>query len=369
MANKKYNFSDEEILGALEKHGSKSKAAESLGIPRSSYRDLLKKVEDTKEICDEYPKVLYGIGVPEMLEKAQKDLNQELKGIIDQYWAPIANCGAITDDFSNDPGTFIYEEAPVTERTWNYLLDGRKNTTRLRDPEDNSCILVISDLHAPYQHKDTMDFLAEIYLEYQPTRVIGIGDELDYHAMSFHTSDPNLDSAGTELCKARKFIKELHSLFPKMDLVHSNHGSMVYRRGKEHGIPKHILRSYNEVLGVPTEDWKWHEDLTLKLPNGQYVNFHHGRSNDTLKISQSLGMSYVQGHYHGQFSIQYWSSPVALNWAMNVGCLIDDSSLAFAYNKVSAKRPIIGVGMIADSIPQLIPMILDSNGDWIGKIL
>ena len=49
-------------------------------------------------------------------------------------------------------------------------------------------------------------------------------DEVDYHALSFHNSDPDLDSAGVELERARATIQQLEKLFPKMDLVHSNHG-------------------------------------------------------------------------------------------------------------------------------------------------
>jgi hypothetical protein len=54
---------------------------------------------------------------------------------------------------------------------------------------------------------------------------------------------------------------------------------------------------------------------------------------------------------------------------MIVGCLIDDKSLAFSYNKLQMKRPIIGCGIILDGQPKLLPMILDKNGDWIKKIL
>lgn len=42
---------------------------------------------------------------------------------------------------------------------------------------DNSCILNISDLHAPYNHKDAIDFLAHLKDKHKPTRVILLGDE------------------------------------------------------------------------------------------------------------------------------------------------------------------------------------------------
>jgi hypothetical protein len=54
---------------------------------------------------------------------------------------------------------------------------------------------------------------------------------------------------------------------------------------------------------------------------------------------------------------------------MVVGCLIDDKSMAFAYNKLQLKRPLIGVGIILDGQPKLLPMILNKEGRWIRKIV
>ena len=69
-------------------------------------------------------------------------------------------------------------------------------------------ILVISDLHIPYHHKDAFDFLKEIKKEYNPDFVVNIGDLLDFHAISMHSHDPDLSSAGDELRLARKYIRE-----------------------------------------------------------------------------------------------------------------------------------------------------------------
>lgn len=46
-------------------------------------------------------------------------------------------------------------------------------------------------------------------------------------------------------------------------------------------------------------------------------------------------------------------------------CLIDDDQYAFNYNNVNIRRPVVGTGLIIDSIPVLEPMVLDSKGDWI----
>ncbi len=230
----------------------------------------------------------------------------------------------------------------------------------------NSRILVISDTHCPFHHPDALKFLRAIKKEYDPDRVIHIGDEIDSHAMSYHDTDPNLFSAGEELKRAREVIWDIEDIYPKVDVIESNHGSLWYRKAKTHGIPREAIKTYEEIL--KTKKWKWHFELTLKLPNGQPCYFHHGRSANALVASQHRGMSIVQGHYHEKFNIQYWGTTERLNWGMNVGCLVDDKALAFEYNNSNLKRPVIGTGMIIDSQPRLIPLVMKSNRRWNGRL-
>jgi len=222
-------------------------------------------------------------------------------------------------------------------------------------------------MHIPYHHRDLIPFLTAIKKKYEPAMVVCVGDEVDKHSMSFHDSDPDLPSAGDELKIAIKVLQRIYKLFPEVSLVDSNHGSMVYRKGKHHGIPRKYLRDYGEVLEAPS-GWVWHNDLVISLPNRQKLYVCHGMSKNGLKLASSLGMCTVQGHYHSEFNINYGSSPSQLYWSMMSGCLIDDNALAFHYNKVTPARPIIGLGIIINGQPKLIPMVLDTNGRWNKKI-
>jgi len=232
----------------------------------------------------------------------------------------------------------------------------------------DNIILVISDLHAPYHHKDSIAFLASIKKEYKPTHVVNTGDEVDYHALSFHASDPDLDSASVELTRAAATMQQLEKIFPNMDLVHSNHGSMVYRKAKVAGMPRHVLKGYNEILGVG-EGWKWHNDITLPNPFGKPIFVCHGRKKNSEAYARSLGCNVIQGHYHEDFRIGYFNSPGGTVWGMNVGCLIDDVELAFDYNKINPGKPMLGTGIIINGKPILIPMNLDDKGNWDGKLI
>lgn len=231
----------------------------------------------------------------------------------------------------------------------------------------NSRILVISDRHCPYQHPDAAAFLSALKVKYRPTRIIDIGDETDGHAISFHDSDPDLLSAGHELRAAREALKPIYSLFPEVDVMWSNHGSLVFRKGLATGMPEDVFKPIGKILNAP-KGWKWHKELILTLPNGQKCLFQHDLGANALATSQKLGMCAVGGHRHSQFLIHKWASPFAVNWAMVIGCLIDTTSRAFAYNRGQILRPILGCGAIIDSQPRLEPMLLDSRRRWTGKL-
>tara|TARA_R100000773_G_scaffold42687_1_gene40176 strand:- start:37 stop:738 length:702 start_codon:yes stop_codon:yes gene_type:complete len=228
-------------------------------------------------------------------------------------------------------------------------------------------ILVISDMHVPFHHKDSMAFLREIKKQYSPDFVCNIGDLLDFHAISMHSHDPDLFSAGHELREARKHVKELESIFPKVTEVDSNHSSLVYRRALKFGMSKEFLKDYGDFLG--TKKWKWVDDLTLTMSNGQRAFFTHGRSADILKVSQTMGMSAIQGHYHTKFLVSWWANPDNLFFAMNVGCLIDQKSMAFNYARNFKTRFILGCAIIVEGYPRLLPMVLNSKGNWIKTLV
>lgn len=243
----------------------------------------------------------------------------------------------------------------------------RPSWARGSEAARNRRVLVISDLHAPWMHPDTVAFLRAIKQRYRPTRVVLTGDEVDQHALSFHDHDPDLMSAGDELKAAIRALRPLYRLFPHADIMDSNHGSLAYRRGKHAGIPRKYLRDYNDVLGAPA-GWRWHNDLLLRVPGGNQVYFHHGLSRSVMRVVAQRGVCVVQGHFHTESSIGYLGNPNHLLWGMTVGCSIDSKSLAFAYDRLNVSRPIIAHAIIIDGFPRLLPMILDRRGRWTGVV-
>jgi len=238
------------------------------------------------------------------------------------------------------------------------------------DRTEHNLILVIPDLHIPYHHQDAFDFLSQlkgIYAHERPT-VVCLGDELDNHALSFHDSDPNLDSAGAELNRAREAVSQLESIFPEMRLCHSNHGSLHYRRAKAHGIPVEYLRTYREVLfpNGKGQGWDWAYSHELQTKNGP-VLFRHQCTGNPKDAAAHEGTNLVVGHHHGRFDLAYGASTRRLYWGATSGCLLDKDSLAFAYGREAMHKPILGAMVIINGIPTHIPMILDEEGRWINR--
>jgi hypothetical protein len=211
-------------------------------------------------------------------------------------------------------------------------------------------------------------FLRAIKESFPIDLVVNLGDELDYHAMSFHDSDPNLESAGTELEMGKVLLRELHKLFPELLLCHSNHGSMVFRRAKAHGIPVQLIKRYRDIVfpehGAP--GWSWAYSWRVNTPLGT-VMFQHQSSN-VLSDAAHNGCNLIVGHSHGNFGVDYSASSAHLYYGGYAGCLIDKDSLAFAYGKNSSKKPIVGCMVILNGRPMPIPMILNNEGRWIGQL-
>jgi len=232
-----------------------------------------------------------------------------------------------------------------------------KNDTKV---SSNERILVISDMHAPYTKEWVLEFLQELKDKYNPDRVICIWDELDYHALSYHEVDPDLDSAAVELQKGREFLWKVEEIFPVMDLVHSNHGSMHKRKSKTAWMPRHLIKDYRDVIfwNGKWEGWTWSDSVTLTMSNWEDCHFVHYADANIVNHAARYWMSLVAGHRHTKFELWYSSSPFKLVFGMCIWCLIDDNSYAYAYNKLQSRRPILWVWLILDWIPQLIPMPL-----------
>ncbi len=229
-------------------------------------------------------------------------------------------------------------------------------------------IITISDLHIPFHHESAFEFLRAIKNRYKKRSclVINGGDELSWSQLSYHEKETSNPGPEAEFEKAKANIKELYSLFPEMILLESNHGSLVWRKAKTHGFPRSVFKNYNDILDVG-KGWKWVPSYKAVTKSGS-VYFIHGKLSDVTKLSKSLGMSVVQFHYHEKAKIEYWSNRYGLFFGAQAGCLINDYSAEFHYNKLNPFAPIISTLVIDAGVPILYVMKVDKNNKWIGVL-
>jgi hypothetical protein len=223
-------------------------------------------------------------------------------------------------------------------------------------------VLALPDCQAPFQHKDTLKFLAWVKEKYKPTKVVCMGDEIDLHAISNYDPDPDGMSAGDEFQAALDWMHKLYKLFPRVMACTSNHTARGFRKAYAAGIPSRFLKAYKDLLEAP-EGWNWADRWEI-----DGVIYEHGEGfsgrNGALNCAEKNGAPTVIGHLHSMAGIQYSANEQTLLYGFNTGCLIDRHQYAFRYGKHARHKPILGVGIITKGIPQFVPM-LTSKGRWI----
>ncbi len=218
-------------------------------------------------------------------------------------------------------------------------------------------ILIIGDLHAPFIKEGYLDHCIEIGCKYDTTHTIFIGDVVDNHYSSFHSTDPDGYGSGEELDRAVDQLKEWHAAFPSADVVMGNHDRIIMRKAFASGISSRWIRDLSDVLETPT----WRFDLSFEYNDVLYI---HGEGGGGEKGAMMKALnkrkSVVQGHWHTQNHINWNVSEVDRIFGMQIGCGIDDKAYALAYAKYNIRRSILSCGVVLDNgkLPILEPMRL-----------
>ena len=198
-------------------------------------------------------------------------------------------------------------------------------------------ILVIGDIHAPFSLEGYLDFCKDVYAKHNLNQVIFIGDILDNHYSSYHETDPNGMSGGTELEYAISEVAKWAEAFPIADVIIGNHDRIIMRKAFSSSVPVEWIRSYNEVLGT---NWDWSERIVYD--NVQYV---HGEGGTARTKAKNDMMSTVSGHIHTQAYCEWMVGRNFRVFGMQVGCGIDSETYAAAYAR-NFKRQAIGCGVV-----------------------
>ena len=216
------------------------------------------------------------------------------------------------------------------------LSGNRKKSFQFLNTKEKR-ILVIGDLHCPFDLDGYLEFCQETYSKFNCNQVLFIGDIIDNHASSYHESDPNGLSGGDELDYAIERVRKWYTAFPKADVCIGNHDRIVMRKAFSSSIPKEWIKTYNEVLGT---SWNWVESIIY-----DDVLYEHGEGGQAKSKAKNNMMSSVCGHTHTESYVIWYVGKRYRVFGMQVGCGVDWESYATAYAR-NFKKQAIGCGVV-----------------------
>ncbi len=216
-------------------------------------------------------------------------------------------------------------------------LSGNRRTAYDNLTKNERRILIIGDLHCPFELEGYHQHCLDTYAKFNCNQVIFIGDCLDNHYSSYHETDANGMGGADELQTAIRCLEKWNKSFPVADVIIGNHDRMIMRKAQTSDIPSEWIKSYNEVLGT---NWNWTERIVY-----DGVQFIHGEGGTARTKAKNDMMSTVQGHIHTQAYCEWLVGRNFRVFAMQVGCGIDAKSYAAAYAR-HFKRQAIGCGVV-----------------------
>ena len=199
-------------------------------------------------------------------------------------------------------------------------------------------VLVIGDIHAPFDCEPYYNHCINVYNKYECNHVIFIGDVIDNHYSSYHETDADGMGGMEELDMAISHLQRWYETFPVADVIIGNHDRMVMRKAQSSSIPTRWIKEYKEVLGTPG----WNFTDRVVYDGVQYI---HGEGGTARTRSKKDLMSTVQGHLHTQAYVEWTIGAGVKIFGMQVGCGIDAESYAMGYAR-NFPKPALGCGVV-----------------------
>jgi len=219
-------------------------------------------------------------------------------------------------------------------------LSGKRLAAYNHITKKESRILVIGDLHCPFDLDEYFDFCKQTYEKWNCNQTILIGDVIDNHYSSYHETSisDELLTGGQELELAIERLQRYYKEFPVADVILGNHDRLISRKSQTSAIPSKWIKSYKEVLEVPS----WNFTERIEYDGVQYI---HGEAGTARTKSKADMQSTVQGHLHTQAYSEFSVGRNFKIFGTQTGCGIDFDSYAMAYAK-AGKKPAIGCAVI-----------------------
>ena len=204
-------------------------------------------------------------------------------------------------------------------------------------------VLVIGDLHCPFDLDEYLEWCIEQYETYGCNQVVYIGDIIDNHYSSYHETSADglggLDELELSIQRVGRWYKAFNKKGTKV--IIGNHDRIIMRKAQTSSIPSKWIKSYKEVLGTP--NWDFVE--RFEQDGVQYI---HGEGGTARTKCRADMMNTIQGHLHTQCYTEHYVGKNFRVYGSQVGCGIDFTSYAMAYAKYG-KKPAIGCAVVLNN--------------------
>ena len=215
-----------------------------------------------------------------------------------------------------------------------------------------STVLIIGDTHAPCMRKGYIGFLKRTADEWQPDRIVHIGDLVDNCAYSYHDKNPKLKNPEREYKNALQQVRRLTDAFPEADLLIGNHDALIERVPTTAGLDSAVLKPFGDFWNLP-KGWTVHDrysDLIIEGVQYMHGDKYGGGIHAAFNNAKSQFRSVVQGHLHANLGVQFTANNTSRVFGMCVGCGVDHRKLAMEYGVVYKRKPILGCGIVRDGV-------------------
>lgn len=217
--------------------------------------------------------------------------------------------------------------------------------------------LIISDIHFPYHHPDSFDFLEETAKRWKCTRIRSSGDMFDLHRTGKHLPEPESLSMDQEIKMGKVAVKVLSKIFPRMQITFGNHDLRAVKAVKEKGITSEMLRPIGDLFECP-KGWEFGYEFQEDGVIYKHGDGYSGQKG-ALECAMKHRMSSVIGHLHSYGGVHYHNNGYDRIFGLNVGCLINDKAPAFKYSINAKDKSTLGCGVVIEGGKEayFVPMV------------
>jgi hypothetical protein len=209
-------------------------------------------------------------------------------------------------------------------------------------------------------HPAFVRFLKNVDRKFSCNKYVGIGDLVDWNAISFHEKDPQLPGAKEEFALAKKQVKKIHQAFPEVQYLMGNHSDLPGRKARTVGLIDETQVPFKKLWGL--DGWTIHPRYAdIKIDGVIYRHGDKGKGGQriaALANAEKEHCSLVQGHLHAQFGIEFTANQERAIFGAQCGCGVMPNHPNMKYSRIYSARPILGTIVVINGEPQLVRMKL-----------